>query len=319
MRTIEQYWLEFEKLGFIKTRTPKGIQYQLPTHLGYGGFELWGDPDICMACITDMIMFKPFVILESVSEKVLEFGQFYQGDIRYYKKRRESMAVEHGLNYLVNYPPFTIYKRMEANVRLINIGITYREVFFKTLPYTIPEDFWESAAAVLNPDVLTMPAVTLICDQIKNCRLSGEALKIFVQGKALEAFAITLDYICANKKEPAVRLSAFDRTVLESVKEQLQKQLLNPPQIKALAAITGLNQQKLMTGFKQLYGMTIYDYVKRVRMQKAIELLLESDLPVLEIAKSVGYCGDGHFHQVFREVYGTTPGKLRKAIQESAV
>jgi transcriptional regulator GlxA family with amidase domain len=57
---------------------------------------------------------------------------------------------------------------------------------------------------------------------------------------------------------------------------------------------------------------------KRVRMEKAVGLLLESDMPVLEIARSVGYCGDGHFHQAFREMYGTTPGKMRRAIQKNA-
>lgn len=249
---------------------------------------------------------------------MLEFGQFYQGDVSFYKKRNEAVAIEHGLNYLVNYPLFSAYKRMEVNIRLINVGITYREKFFETLPYALPEDFWETAASVLNPEALTLPAVTMICDQLKNCRLKGEPLKIFVQGKALEAFALTLDYIYAHKKEPSVRLSAFDRKALEAVKEQLSEQFRQPLPIKDLARSTGLNQQKLMSGFKQLNGLTIYEYVKRVRMEKAIELLLASDMPVLEIARSVGYCGDGHFHQAFREVYGTTPGKLRQAFHQNA-
>lgn len=50
-------------------------------------------------------------------------------------------------------------------------------------------------------------------------------------------------------------------------------------------------------------------------MQKAIALLLESNMPVLEIAKSVGYRSDGHFHLAFREAYGTTPAGLRGAVQ----
>lgn len=318
MRTVEEYWLEFEKIGFIKETTEHGVRYSLPSHLGIGGFELWGDTETNMTCLSDVVFFKPCIILESVHEKVLEFGQFYQGGVSFYKKRSEALPIEHGLNYLVNYPFFSLYKRMEPNIRLINVGIIYREKFFDTLPYKLPEDFWESAASVLNPESLTIPAITLICDQIRNCRLSGEALKIFVQGKTLEAFAITLDYICTNRKEPSVRLSPFDRKTLESVKELLSQRLINTPSIKELTRITGLNQQKLMAGFKQLNDITIYEYVKRVRMQKAIELLLESDMPVLEIARSVGYCGDGHFHQVFRQTYGTTPGSLRKAIAQNA-
>lgn len=319
MRTVEQYWLEFEKMGFIKEKMDYGVRYSLAPHLGVGGFELWGDTETCMACLSDVVFYKPCIILESVHEKVLEFGQFYRGGVSFYKKRSEMLPIEHGLNYLVNYPLFSAYKRMEPNIRLINVGITYREKFFDTLPYALPEDFWESAASILNPEALTIPAITLICEQIKNCRLCAEALKIFVQGKALEAFAITLDYIYANKKEPSVRLLPFDRVALESIKKRLSQQLINPPSIKDLTRITGLNQQKLMSGFKQLNGITIHEYVKRVRMQKAIELLLESDLPISEIAKNVGYCGDGHFHAAFREAYGTTPGKLRKASLQQTI
>lgn len=316
MRTVEQYWLEFEKLGFIKEPLEHGVRYSLPPHLGIGGFELWGDTETCMACLSDVVFFKPCIVLESVQEKVLEFGQFYQGGVSFYKKRSEALPIEHGLNYLANYPLFSAYKRMEPNVRLINVGITYRQKFFDTLPYTLPEYFWESAAAVLNPEPLTLPAITLICDQIRNCRLSGEALKLYVQGKALEAFALTLDYIYQNREEPSVRLTLYDRKAMESMKELLYERLIDPPRIKELTRITGLNQQKLMAGFKQVNGITIYEYVKRIRMQRAIELLLESDVPVSEIAKSVGYCGDGHFHEAFRDVYGTTPGKLRNASQD---
>lgn len=314
MRTVEQYWSEFEKAGFIRELTEHGVKYSLPTHLGIGGFELLGDTETCMACLSDAIFFKPCIVLESAHEKVLEFGQFYQGDVSFYKKRDEAVSVEHGLNYLVNYPVLSGYKRMEANIRLINVGMAYREKFFDTLPYTLPEDFWESAAAVLNPETLTIPAISLICDQIRSCRLSGEAMKIFIRGKALEAFAITLDYIYSNKKRDFLRLSASDRTALESVKDFLSDRLISPPQIKELSRITGLNQQKLMSGFKQLNGMTIYEYIRRARMQKAMELLLESDMPVLEIAKSVGYRSDGHFHQAFREICGTTPGSIRKSV-----
>ncbi len=316
MRTVEQYWFEFERIGFIKELTEHGVKYSLPPHLGVGGFELWGDTETCMACLSDAIFFKPCIVLESVHEKVLEFGQFYQGDVSFYKKREEAVSIDHGLNYLVNYPLFSGYKRMEPDIRLINAGLAYRQKFFDTLPYTLPEDFWESAASVLNPEPLTIPAITLICDQIRNCRLRGEALKIFIQGKALEAFAITLDYIYANRKEPLVKLSSLDRKALEAAKELLTKRLVQPPQIKELSRYTGLNQQKLMSGFKQLNGITIYEYIKRARMQKAFELLLASDMSIMEIAKDVGYHGDGHFHQVFREVYGTTPGKLRKTIQD---
>ena len=70
-----------------------------------------------------------------------------------------------------------------------------------------------------------------------------------------------------------------------------------------------------MTGFRYLNNITIYGYLKKIRMRKAADLLKDTDLPVLEVAKMVGYHGDGHFQSAFREVYGITPHKLRNQMR----
>ena len=315
MRTVEQYWQSFEDIGFIKEKIPGGYRYSILEHLGEGGFELWGDPGTCFACISDILYYKPLTILEYAQEKMIEFGQFYTGDVSFYQKKSNIHPVDHGLNYLVT-PPFLVgyYKRMEAGQRLLNVGVCYREKFFETLPFTLPEDFWEAAAAVLNPGVLEFPAITAICEQIRNCRLTGTNLEMFIQGKGLEAFALTLEYIYKNKKREIVHLTAQDRKGLESVTKILEDNILSPPSIKNLALQLGMNQKKMMAGFKQINGVTIYGYLKRIRMQLASQLLQENSLSISEIAQAVGYHGDGHFQQAFREVYGVPPSKLRKEL-----
>ena len=314
MRTVEQYWQEFEKIGLKKETIPGGYRYSLDARLGKGGFEIWGDPETCFACISDVLYYKSFTVMEYAHEKMMEFGQFYTGDVSFYQKRSEIHPIDHGLNYLVTPPFFVAYKRMEPGQRLFNVGLCYRERFFETLPYTLPEDFWETAAAVLNPDVLEFPAITAICEQIRDCRLTGTSLEMFVQGKALEAFALTLEYIYQNKKGGGVHLTAQDRVSLERLKARLEDSLLSPPSIRELALALGMNQKKMMAGFKQINGVTIYSYLKRIRMERASQLLQENGLSISEIAQAVGYHGDGHFQQAFRDVYGVTPGKLRQEL-----
>lgn len=315
MRTIEQYWQDCEDFGFLRSGIPGGLRFSLPPRLGEGGFEIWGDPSSAMACVTDLTLHKPCVLFEHTHEKYLEFGQLYAGDLSYYKKRSETFPVECGLNYLVNCPSLSGYKRMEPGIRLISVGISYRERFFDTLPFQLPEDFWETAAGVLNPDPVVLPPVTLICEQLKSCRLTGTQLELFVRGKALEALALTLHYVYAHRKAPAVRLTSQDRAALERVKELLRERLLSPPGIRELAVATGMNQRKLMAGFKQLNGITIYTYLKHLRMEKAAGLLQENSLPISEVARAVGYHGDGHFQKAFRDVYGVSPGRLCRELQ----
>ena len=50
-------------------------------------------------------------------------------------------------------------------------------------------------------------------------------------------------------------------------------------------------------------------------MGKALNLLIDSDKSISEIASIVGYHGDGHFQQAFKECYATTPSKLRSDVR----
>ena len=47
-------------------------------------------------------------------------------------------------------------------------------------------------------------------------------------------------------------------------------------------------------------------------MSKALELLYDDELPIVEIAKSVGYYNNGYFQKTFKKTYGVTPSQMRK-------
>lgn len=311
MRTIEEYWAAFEEYGFTKRPIPCGYQYDISPALGEGGFRILGELDSYVISMTDLLFYKPLVFFESTQEKYLEFGQLYAGGVTYYKEKKHLFPVEHGLNYLVCPPRISGYKRMDAGERLVSVGITYRESFLQAQSDILPSDFSETAAAVLNPEALVIPSITFICDQLRGCQLNGTALSLFLKGKAYEAFGITLDYVYAHRQTPPVTLSAADRRHLDAAREILQEHLCDPPKLKELAHSLGMNQQKLMTGFKYLNGVTVHGYLRKLRMEKAAKLLCDTDLPVAAVARSVGYHGDGHFQQAFKAVYGTTPARLR--------
>ena len=59
-------------------------------------------------------------------------------------------------------------------------------------------------------------------------------------------------------------------------------------------------------------GVTYSEYVKQLRLAKAEQLLLSTDLNIDEIAEAVGYHNKGYFYKIFRERYGMTPYRLRK-------
>ena len=312
--TIEKHWEYFEKLGFIKEEFPGINTYSLPMHLGRGGFKILGNTKTVMATIANMELYKPMVILEAINEKYIELSYYHMGDASFYQKKDNQDFFDYGLNIYVSPPYIYGYKKTEANKPMISYGIFFRERFFEELPFDLPEDFWEAAASVLNPNVINIPSISLICDQIYNCKLVGMELEIYIYGKALETLAILLNYIYSNKEKNSLYLSKEDRIILNDVRLEIENNFIDPPSIKNLSSKHLINQQKLMAGFKSINGMTIYQYIKVWRMKEAFHLLADERLPIGKIREMVGYKGDGHFQKAFKEVYKLTPREARKNI-----
>lgn len=312
MRTIEDYWKDLEKFGFVKHDKAGRVDYILSGEKGEGGFSILGDPSSAMAAISDCTLYTPCVIREYVSERIIEVGQYYAGAASYYQKKDEIYRFEYGLNAYVNVDTYHGYKRIEPNVRLLNISFAFREDFFSSLPIELEDDFFERAAMVLNPGPIFIPKITAICNGIKDCTLEGNALKLYIQGRSLEVFSLLYDHIYKETPRSMVHLSAKDKAILRDVRSFIESNYADDFTIAELTKIFAINQQKLLAGFKISFNTTINEYTKKIRMTKALELLYDDELSVVEIAKSVGYYGDGYFQKVFKETYGVTPSQMRK-------
>ncbi|CDI48974.1 transcriptional regulatory protein [Clostridium tetani 12124569] len=64
--------------------------------------------------------------------------------------------------------------------------------------------------------------------------------------------------------------------------------------------------------FKNVIGCTVYEYIKKVRMEKAKYLLKSTNMSVLEIANEIGYENPSKFANAFKEYNNVTPLKYRK-------
>jgi AraC-like DNA-binding protein len=75
-----------------------------------------------------------------------------------------------------------------------------------------------------------------------------------------------------------------------------------------LCAIVGLSPSHLHAVFKRQAGVTLVQYITRVRVQKAAELLSTTTLPLKEVAPRCGFPCLSHFYSVFRKHTGMPPG-----------
>lgn len=74
----------------------------------------------------------------------------------------------------------------------------------------------------------------------------------------------------------------------------------------------GINVSRLHKSFKELHGATPYDFGQGVRLEHAKRLLLETSLPVNEIAAQCGYNEHPNFTAAFRKRFGFSPQRFRE-------
>ncbi|WP_040951419.1 response regulator transcription factor [Gorillibacterium massiliense] len=81
--------------------------------------------------------------------------------------------------------------------------------------------------------------------------------------------------------------------------------------LKILADKVFLNPVYLGQLFKQDTGVTFNDFLTETRLKASIRLLVDTDLPVYEIAELVGYRAVGTYHKAFRKIEGVSPADYR--------
>ncbi|HEX6939107.1 MAG TPA: AraC family transcriptional regulator [Longimicrobiales bacterium] len=108
-----------------------------------------------------------------------------------------------------------------------------------------------------------------------------------------------------------VKLTRGDVERLHAARDLLLERLDDPPTLAELARYALTNEFKLKRGFKAIFGTSPYAYLLAHRLEQARTYLLETDWPVAEVARRVGYRDPAHLTNAFRKRFGVRPSDLR--------
>ena len=146
--------------------------------------------------------------------------------------------------------------------------------------------------------------------QMLACPMQGALKRMYLSAKALELTALALG---ALQPAPAASTpggpSRADVERLHHARDLLLADLQHPPTLPELARRVGVNVNKLTTGFRQLFGCSVYACVREQRMAQAHALLAAGEMSVSEAAYACGYT-DSHFSKAFQRRYGVLPRAL---------
>ncbi|MCI6637808.1 MAG: AraC family transcriptional regulator [Lachnospiraceae bacterium] len=141
--------------------------------------------------------------------------------------------------------------------------------------------------------------------------------EMFVQGNVMAFLATALGSTSGDdvsNEKPVMRaIPKYDREVVDRFIKYLEENPDDNSNIRELAQRFAMSAGKLQSLFHYYTGITVKDYRDRVRIEKAIRLLRETDLPLFAIAKEVGFRNSSSFSVFFKNNTGKTPGEIRTA------
>jgi AraC-like DNA-binding protein len=104
-----------------------------------------------------------------------------------------------------------------------------------------------------------------------------------------------------------------DALLIQNVRDYILKNLENPlPSTNELSKMFNVNEFKLKDSFRHFFNTSIYQFYTEERLKKAQLLLLQTSLPLKEIAFISGYNDYINFYKAFKKRFNYSPSELKR-------
>jgi AraC-like DNA-binding protein len=271
-----------------------------------------------------------FTLLESVVREYqmeqpgLWLWSVASGDITIVENGKKTRKLEAGIHVLVNQgKPFKIIYGTEQPMWYTSMLVfhDYLGRYLKAHPLESP--FYLVEAVCWKPFQYNTPDVVMVLEQLKYAIRNGDAPPPFMyyESKLGELLSLIVrnmqyqdlwkDYLKKNRNQK--HLTYQNRKYIWKVKEELDKNILQPPSMEQLIVLAEMGATKLRQSFKLWYGITIAEYIRQEKLKHALRLLSVDDLSISNIAATIGYESASKFALAFKKVYHVTPSEVRKS------
>jgi len=125
---------------------------------------------------------------------------------------------------------------------------------------------------------------------------------------------LTLELVAAGARRlAAIRDDLTPPAWVGQARELLHARFAEPLAIAGIAALLGVEPERLARSFRRHVGVPIGAYVRRLRLEWSAIELASTDRSLAEIASQAGFADQSHFTRLFRRHAGVTPGAWRRA------
>jgi AraC-like DNA-binding protein len=309
---VQECKFESEKAGMYE-------RYYVNPEFGEGCIEQIRFKNGLELCITDLYLKKSIGFEYHLIDPPYEINYMIEGNLFHNEVLARDMNLSSGnMSVYFREEMCGIFKLVEGRrIKYITIIADERFVSDSLLNTEYHQDLNEFKRSSRAID-LTKPhkprmELTSIFNQMMACDFSNIGKLMYLQSKSIEALSLIWEkeINLLKLEDNSVFLDKQAKDAIEQARLLIEENIVEPYTIHQLAKEVHLNEYKLKKGFKQLYNMTIFGYLKHIRMVKAKELLQQKDLNIGEVSCAVGYSNASHFARNFREFYGENPKHFR--------
>ena len=141
---------------------------------------------------------------------------------------------------------------------------------------------------------------------------------LMTEGAILNTLASQLANHEESQNVPLVKpLRSEELEKIIALGDFIKSNINRPIGVEELSEKSGLNQKKLQKGSKYLYGESMGSLIQRLRLERARELFVKTELSISEVTYSVGIASRSYFSRIFHREFGLYPSEFKKNIDNT--
>ncbi len=157
----------------------------------------------------------------------------------------------------------------------------------------------------------------IVCKKGDNINEILQCVEKYIKDESAKYLLIDTDMqieinVISNFKDLSLKKCASERSEILKIKEYIQLHYSENIDLKLIAGMVNFTPSHLSSLFKKETGINFSDYLTKIRMSVAKELLDSQDLLVYEVAEKTGYSNSGYFGKTFKKYWGISPEKFKR-------
>jgi AraC-like DNA-binding protein len=238
----------------------------------------------------------------------IEFLFVLKGKIHVYVGRDEYFLQENDLLLINSNEVHGVESSEDNKLIVLQIPVSFIKKWYKNIENeTFHCQSFQSMEQARFNDIRSLIAQLMLISRNK-----GEGYEVKIHSLLLDIVYNLVGNFSVKNNVQLYRNNKKDIERLTRITSYIQQNFMHPLTLNEIAENEQLTVPYVSKYFQQHMGQSFVKYVNGIRLEHAVQSMLETDWPIIQIAMESGFSNLNTFHKLFKETFHTTPYQYRK-------